>query len=100
MAGTLNGLWLTGPYLHNGAVPTLRDLLNAPAERPKAFVRGGDIADGKNGGFVSPGCDPKAPPQGFCLDTSLIGNSNAGHLYGTSLAPAEKDSLLAYLLTL
>ena len=101
MAGTLDGLWLNGPYLHNGSVPTLRDLLNAPVERPKAFVRGGDVIDGQNGGFVSLACDPKTPPKdGFCYDTSLIGNSNAGHAYGTTLAAPEKESLLAYLLTL
>ena len=33
------------PYLHNGSVPTLRDLLNAPAERPAAFYRGYDVFD-------------------------------------------------------
>jgi hypothetical protein len=101
MAGTLDGLWLNGPYLHNGSVPSLRALLEAPAARPEAFVRGGDVVDGKNGGFVSPACDPKSPPaEGFCYDTSLIGNSNAGHLYGTALPAADKENLLAYLLTL
>ena len=60
-----------------------------------------DVVDGKNGGFVSPPCDPTTPPPGaFCYDTSLIGNSNAGHLYGTALPAAEKEDLLAYLLTL
>lgn len=101
IASTLDGLWITGPYLHNGSVPTLRDLLKPPAERPAAFVRGGEVVDGQNGGFVAPACDPKSPPaEGFCLDTSLVANSNAGHLYGTALAPAEKNDLLAYLLTL
>jgi mono/diheme cytochrome c family protein len=100
-ASTLDGLWLSGPYLHNGAVPSLRDLLKVPTERPAAFVRGSDVVDGKNGGFVSPPCDPITPPPGvFCYDTSLIGNSNAGHLYGTALSAAEKEDLLAYLLTL
>src|SRR5207237_4174800 len=54
----LDALWLRGPYLHNGSVPTLRDLLAPPAERPSAFVRGIDIIDGKSGGFVSPSCTP------------------------------------------
>ena len=40
------------------------------------------------------------PKEGFCYDTSLIGNSNAGHLYGTALSLDEKKNLLAYLLTL
>jgi len=101
LASTLDGLWLNGPYLHNGSVPTLRALLEPPSTRPKAFVRGGDVVDGKNGGFVSPDCDPNKPPKdGFCYDTSLIGNSNAGHSFGTTLSAAEKENLLAYLLTL
>jgi hypothetical protein len=28
----LEGLWLRGPYLHNGSVPTLADLLEEPAQ--------------------------------------------------------------------
>ena len=97
----LDGVWLRSPYLHNGSVPTLRDLLKVPAERPVAFVRGGDVLDGRNGGFVSPACvGGSSPPQGFCYDTKLIGNSNAGHLYGTALPAADKEDLLAYLLTL
>jgi len=101
LAGTLDGLWLNGPYLHNGSVPSLRALLDPPEKRPKAFVRGGDVVDGKNGGFVSPECDPNKPPDGgFCYDTSLIGNSNAGHTFGATLSAPEKENLLAYLLTL
>jgi mono/diheme cytochrome c family protein len=101
LASTLDGLWLNGPYLHNGSVPNLRALLEPADKRPKAFVRGGDLVDGKNGGFVSPDCDPNKPPQdGFCYDTSLIGNSNAGHAWGTTLSATDKQNLLAYLLTL
>jgi mono/diheme cytochrome c family protein len=101
IAEPLAGLWLNGPYLHNGSVPTLRDLLAPPAERPVAFVRGLDVVDAKNGGFVSPPCDPRRPPKpSFCYDTRLVGNGNGGHLYGTALSAAEKSDLLAYLLTL
>jgi hypothetical protein len=97
----LDALWLRGPYLHNGSVPTLRALLTAPAGRPKAYLRGGDVIDAKNGGFVSPECDPKAaaPPKGICYDTTLPGNGNGGHEYGTALSASEKDDLIAYLLT-
>jgi hypothetical protein len=96
----LDALWLRGPYLHNGSVPTLRDLLTPPAERPSAFVRGIDIIDGKNGGFLSPSCTPgRHPPQGFCYDTRLPGNGNGGHAFGTTLPAAEKEDLIAYLLT-
>lgn len=98
----LDGLWLRGPYLHNGAVPTLRDLLAMPAQRPAAYLRGSDVVDAVNGGFVSPPCDPKAPPPpttGFCFDTSQPGNGRDGHLYGTDLPAAAKSDLIAYLLT-
>src|SRR5262249_39787561 len=54
LANELTGLWLRGPYLHNGSVPTLRDLL-AAAARPQKFYRGYDLIDPVNGGFVSQG---------------------------------------------
>jgi mono/diheme cytochrome c family protein len=96
----LDGLWLRGPYLHNGSVPTLRALLAPPAQRPVTFLRGSDVIDGRNGGFESAPCDPARPPtSGFCYDTRLPGNGNGGHLYGTTLSPAEKNDLIAYLLT-
>ncbi|TIT04404.1 hypothetical protein [Mesorhizobium sp.] len=97
----LDGLWLRGPYLHNGSVPTLADLLKPPAERPRTFLRGLDLVDGVNGGFVSPSCDPAtaADAKPFCFDTTLPGNGSGGHLYGVELAPANKAALLAYLLT-
>ena len=63
-------------------------------------MRGVDVIDGKNGGFVSPRCDAGSrPPQGFCYDTRLPGNGNGGHIYGTTLPDNEKDDLIAYLLT-
>ena len=96
----LDALWLRGPYLHNGSVPTLRDLLKPQSERPAAYVRGLDVIDGKNGGFLAPPCDPAKPPSsGHCYDTRLPGNGNGGHVYGTALSAAEKENLLAYLLT-
>jgi mono/diheme cytochrome c family protein len=101
VAEPLAGLWLNGPYLHNGSVPTLRDLLEPPPQRPAAFVRGLDVVDARNGGFVAPACDPREqPPEGFCFDTRLVGNSNEGHVYGTALPASDKSDLLAYLLTL
>ena len=91
----LDGLWLRGPYLHNGSVPTLADLLAPRPERPVRFIRDSDVLDPR-GGFVSPPC---APGTAGCFDTTLLGNSNAGHLYGTDLTAVEKAELLAYLLT-
>jgi hypothetical protein len=93
-----DGLWLRGPYLHNGSVPTLADLLSPPAERPARFWRGYDVIDAVRVGFVSTG--PEAERVGVAYDTSAPGNSNAGHAYGTTLSADEKRALLEYLKTL
>jgi hypothetical protein len=96
----LDGLWLRAPYLHNGSVPTLADLLLPPGQRPEAFVRGLDVLDPEKGGFEAPPCTPgQAVAAGECFDTSLRGNWNGGHEYGTDLPANDKASLLAYLLT-
>jgi hypothetical protein len=93
----LDGIWLRAPYLHNGSVPTLRDLLESVAERPPVFFRGYDVYDYENLGFISRG--PDAEAEGFRFDTSEQGNDNQGHLYGTDLGQQEKDDLLEYLKT-
>jgi hypothetical protein len=49
----LDGIWLRAPYLHNGSVPTLRDLLEPARSRPKVFYRGYDLYDPERMGFVS-----------------------------------------------
>jgi hypothetical protein len=95
---TLDGLWLRGPYLHNGSVPTLADLLQKPDQRPKIFYRGYDVLDADNAGFVSQGAEAEC--SGFRFDTHEPGNSNAGHLWGTELAADEKKQLVEYLKTL
>jgi mono/diheme cytochrome c family protein len=97
----LDGLWLRAPYLHNGSVPTLRDLLEPAAARPRLFYRGNDVYDPVRVGFVSDRAE-QGGRKFFPLDVSLPGNSNAGHegaRYGTELAPADKDALVEYLKT-
>ena len=96
----LDGLWLRAPYLHNGSVPTLRDLLERSANRPKTFYRGGDLFDATKVGFVSTAQIAGRPM--FLFDTSVPGNGNQGHEgkeYGTALPPSDKDALLEYLKT-
>jgi len=94
----LTGLWLRGPYLHNGSVPNLRALLMSPDQRPEQFMRGSDLVDAANGGFVSRAeLDPES--RHWPVDTSIRGNGNQGHLWGTDLDEQEKDALLAYLKT-
>ncbi|NET34205.1 MAG: cytochrome c [Cyanothece sp. SIO1E1] len=92
----LDGIWLRAPYLHNGSVPTLRDLLEVPENRPETFYRGYDVFDPAKVGFVSDVAEENGK-QYFKLDTNLLGNSNEGHLYGTKLSNAEKDALVEYM---
>jgi len=94
----LDGIWLRAPYLHNGSVPTLRDLLKPPGERPKAFWRGYDLYDPVNVGFVSQG--PEAERVGTRHDVSERAGSNQGHEFGTRLPAPERDALIEYLRTL
>jgi len=92
----LDGIWLRAPYLHNGSVPTLRDLLEPTDKRPKDFYRGYNVFDQKNVGFVS-NVPSEGNQQFFRFDTSLPGNSNSGHTYGTNLSAEEKDALVEYM---
>lgn len=98
VAVSLDGLWLRAPYLHNGSVPSLEDLLEKPENRPQVFYRGYDVYDPENVGFVSSGSD--AERAGFKYDTSVPANSNQGHLYGTDLSAEGKKALIEYLKTL
>jgi cytochrome c5 len=102
---SLNGIWATAPYLHNGSVPTLYDLL-LPAKkeagdpqgteyRPAKFITGSREFDPDKVGFKSEGYD------GFMFDTGVTNNSNSGHEYGTrKLTPEERKDLLEYLKSL
>jgi hypothetical protein len=97
-ARPLNGIWATAPYLHNGSVRTLRQLLLPASSRQATFQVGSREYDAKDMGYVDAG--------GFRFDTTVPGNSNAGHeglIYGNAeLAanPDELDALLEYLKTL
>ncbi|MBN8904146.1 MAG: hypothetical protein J0H57_24260 [Rhodospirillales bacterium] len=97
VARPLTGVWLLAPYLHNGSVPTLADLLRPPADRPAVFWRGYDVLDRVQVGFVTTGKDAEA--RGFRFDTRLRGNGNGGHVYGTELDDDAKRALLAFLKT-
>ncbi len=93
----LDAVWLRSPFLHNGSVPTMADLLEPPARRPAVFHRGYDVYDPVRLGYVSGG--PEAEKL-FRYDTSLPGNGNGGHLYGTDLPGDDKTALIEYLKTL
>ena len=96
-------VWLRAPFLHNGSVPTLRQLIGLDP-RPDHFCRGDAGYDPEAIGIVAPepgpnGCSGKAY---FLFDTTQPGNSNAGHWYPKPGAVSREDleALLAYLGTL
>ncbi|MEY2483633.1 MAG: hypothetical protein QOK24_2161 [Verrucomicrobiota bacterium] len=95
----LDGIWARAPYLHNGSVPTLQELLEPVENRRKEFYRGSDLYDQTRVGFAS-----DVPEQGkralFKYETGQPGNANTGHLYGIQLSPEEKLAMVEYLKTL
>jgi len=104
----LDGIWLRAPYLHNGSVPSLRDLLNPAAQRPQLFYRGYDVYDPLDAGFV---CQPaQAARLGVTwdevlrvatpYDVHMRSNGNGGHEFGVDLPQDQKDALIEYLKTL
>jgi len=94
-ARALNGVWATAPLLHNGSVPTLYELMKPAAERSATFWTGSKEFDPVEVGIVK-----KPMPGGFLLDTSLDGNSNAGHEYGTGLSDEDRWAIVEFVKTL
>jgi hypothetical protein len=92
-ARPLNGIWATPPYLHNGSVPSIRQLLSNPEQRVHHFYLGSWEYDSLNVGLVADSPFPGA----FDFDTRLPGNSNLGHNYGTTLSEPDKAALIEYL---
>lgn len=100
-ARPLNGIWTSAPFMHNGSVANLYEVLLPAAERSKTFYVGSLVFDPKNVGF-----DMHASEDAFLLDTTIPGNSNAGHEYGTGedglpvLTEAQRWALVEYMKTL
>jgi len=103
-ARPLSGIWATPPFLHNGSIPTLHDLLVPVSERPRTFYLGEKRYDTKKLGYES-----AKFKGGYEYDTRIAGNSNAGHEFddrkapgviGPKLSDAERGALLEYLKTL
>jgi mono/diheme cytochrome c family protein len=70
----LRGVWASAPYLHDGSVPTLQDLLAPPSQRPQTWSH-----------------------DDFAFDASVLGNGAGGHAFGATLSDGDKASLIAYL---
>ncbi len=98
VAQPLDGIWLRAPYLHNGSVPNLEALLSPPETRPEVFWRGCDIYDPGPVGFRSGPADEDCP-RAWRIDTSLPGEGNGGHDYGTDLGEEDRLALIEYLKT-
>lgn len=94
-AGPLAGLWATGPYLHNGSVATVYELLSAPEERREVFWAGGREVDRARLGYVA-----DEAPGLFRFDTSLRGNGAQGHRFpAAGLDHDGKMAIIEYLKT-
>lgn len=101
-ARVMEGVWAAAPYLHNGSVPTLAELLKPVAERVKAFKRGPAydadavglaVEQSKFSGMMETGCADPAKDRNS-------GDSNCGHEFGVTLAPEDKKALIEYMKTL
>ena len=99
-ARPLNGIWATAPYLHNGAVPNLRQMLN-PDERIESFCVGSIDFDAVNVGYdirlEKSECEDR---EWSWFDTNIKGNTNIGHFKTVGLTESEKEALLVFLKTL
>jgi hypothetical protein len=100
-AAPRDGVWATGPFMHNASVPSLYEMLIPAAQRTKKFWLGGDFDP------VKVGLDTTATSGTFLMDTTLLGNSNAGHSFqdgprgngviGPLLTDEQRWDLVEYL---
>lgn len=101
-ARPLDGIWATPPFLHNGSVANLFELLSPVYERQTRFWVGNFEFDPVRVGYRS-----EAFPGGFLFDTRVTGNGNGGHEFrdgcrqqgviGRALAPDERLAVIEYL---
>jgi hypothetical protein len=86
-ARPLAGVWATGPFLHNGSVPTLYQMLSPHDERDaRFFVSPGSFDP------VAVGVDTKPSGDGYWLDTRLAGNANVGHEFREGYVPGKSEA--------
>jgi mono/diheme cytochrome c family protein len=97
VAPPLDGVWATAPYLHNGSVPTIYNVLNS-SSRPAQWTRSGDS---RAYDFRHVGWQFDAKSSGdFTYDTTLPGYGNRGHYFGDKLSEPQRWAVIEYLKTL
>lgn len=97
VAPPLDGVWATAPYLHNGSVPTLEDLLNS-GQRPDVWTRAVDsdqFDEDKMGISYQTG-----KGEGIVYDCSKPGQGNQGHYFGDELTTQKRKAVIEYVKTL
>ncbi|MGA0600520.1 di-heme-cytochrome C peroxidase [Caulobacter sp. KR2-114] len=95
-ARSLQGIWATAPYLHNGSVANLWELLTPPGQRRASFAVGSRQFDPKMVGFDTEHSPLPGAAGRFTVDAGN-GNGNGGHPYGTQLPPDKRWALIEYL---
>jgi mono/diheme cytochrome c family protein len=85
----LQGVWATPPFLHNGSVPNLHEMLLPPEQRSRKFFVGRRDFDPVKVGYVTEP-DADGEDDGFWLDTTVDGNRNTGHAF--SATPEQWDA--------
>lgn len=106
-APPLDGVWATAPYLHNGSIPTLWDVLDSK-NRPNRFTRDyrtdresyDDIKVGWKTREVESDWAKTPRHQRHVYDTTKPGRSNQGHTFGDRLSAEERRAVVEYLKTL
>lgn len=99
-SGPLFGVWASAPFLHNGSVPNLYELLSPPSERSTVFWAGSREFEPAKVGFKSTEKELSAEERKnlFLFDTRLPGNSNRGHNYpATPYSAEERIAVIEYL---
>ncbi|MDR3634246.1 MAG: di-heme-cytochrome C peroxidase, partial [Isosphaeraceae bacterium] len=99
-ARPLNGVWATAPYLHNGSVASLFQLLLAAKDRLKSFSVGTRQFDPVNVGFQTAAAGFPVFQARSANGTPVPGNSNEGHEFGKELTDEERWQLVEYLKSL
>jgi hypothetical protein len=90
-AAPRDGVWATPPFMHNGSVPNLYEMLLPAKQRTKQFYVGREFDP------VKVGLDTSGASGKFLHDTTQRGNSNAGHSFENG--PRGKNGVIGPLLT-